>query len=851
MHPGTMAEAGFRMGQRVTLAVEPGGAAAAAASGGGGGGGGGGDDGGDAPALAPQQVATEGYHGTPGARVASASGCGQGGAAAHFGIVWPSNDFRPRNIVVSARMQAMLGLSHSTGKRAVAVRLLGSVPPAAAALSLTVAGPGDQARGGRTEGPVPAALDAACYDQLEHPDFASYVKVELQSCCFDAAHAIPMTFRGVPISLRVGSVETRAAVATPGGRPVGAFLVDERCVLDISRPATKANQGDDGDARGPGNVPPAVDYSSIGGLGAQLKIVRDVIELPVRRPDLFTHFGISPPRGILLVGPPGTGKTLIARACATASGAFSITINGAEVLSKFFGETERRLRDIFAEARAKAPSIIFIDEIDALCPSREQTSSELEKRVVASLLTLMDELQGGDAGSGGAQAAGPERRTPAPSAHVVVIGATNRPNSIDPALRRPGRFDREVEIGIPSRAGRLDILQALLKDTPTSVSDAALEDLASNAHGYVGADLAAVCNEAGLAAVRRQVHEGPAGVAGVAGVLLATGPGGGGSVAADASDGRVLAIEDLRAGFREVRPSAMREIVLDVPKVYWTDIGGHDHTKQLLREAVEWPLRHPDAFERMGITPPKGVLLYGPPGCSKTMMAKALATESSLNFIAVKGPELFSKWVGESEKAVEKVFKKARAAAPSIVFFDEIDALAVQRGSGSEGGDVRARVLSQLLSEMDGVEGLVNVTIVAATNRPDLIDPALLRPGRMDRLVYIAPPDVGAREQIFRRQLERIPHASGEVDPAALAARTHGHSGAEVVAICRDAALHAMQKDPEHAHTGECRASPPRDGRPPAPVPVASALPLPERAVRPCSAGAAVPSRAVPIVGWR
>lgn len=505
-------------------------------------------------------------------------------------------------------------------------------------------------------------------------------------------------------------------------------------------------------------------YDAIGGLGPQLETIRDLIELPLRRPHLFAHFGVRPPGGVLLVGPPGTGKTLIARACASASGAHTIVVNGPEIISKFYGETERRLRDIFAEAHQRAPALIFIDEVDSLCPSRDRAPNDLEKRIVATILTLMDGANTQPTSRGG---------------HVLVIGATNRPDALDPAVRRPGRFDREIEVGIPNATGRQEILDALLRNTPHTVPVSVLASVASRTHGYVGADLAAVCNEAGMLAARRAIEGGDA-----------------------LNDTRAAASAhidetDLLSGLRRVRPSAMREVQVDVPTIRWSDIGGQDRAKQELCEAVEWPLKHPEAFERMGIRAPRGILLYGPPGCSKTLMAKALATESSLNFLAVKGPEVFSKWVGESEKAVQAVFRKARAVAPSIVFFDEIDAIAGQRQEDG-GGGVGDRVLSQLLSEMDGVEALRNVTVVAATNRPDMIDSALLRPGRMDRLVYVGPPDGPAREQILRKNLRDAPCGS-TVDVPALAAATDGCSGAEVVAVCREGALLAMKEDPVNA----------------------------------------------------
>ncbi|KAI8149913.1 P-loop containing nucleoside triphosphate hydrolase protein [Fennellomyces sp. T-0311] len=491
----------------------------------------------------------------------------------------------------------------------------------------------------------------------------------------------------------------------------------------------------------------AITYDHIGGLAEQIKTVRDMVETPLRNPELFYQYGLRPPRGVLLYGPPGTGKTLIARAVAQETGAHAIVINGPEIISKYYGETEQKLRDIFQAAAESSPAVIFIDEIDALCPKRDEAGSELEKRVVTTLLTLMDGAASAD--------------------RIVVLGATNRPNALDEALRRPGRFDREIEIGIPNSNDRLSILTTLMCRIPHVLTEKELESLASKSHGYVGADLAAVCREAGLKCIRRCTRM-------------------------EEPDLRVC-VSDMNEAMAEIRPSAMREIMLEVPKVYWSDVGGQSDVKQRLKESVEWPLQHPQAFERLGIRPPKGILLYGPPGCSKTLMAKALATEAGSNFIAVKGPELFSKWVGESEKAVREVFRKARAASPSIVFFDEIDALTVKRG-GDGGASVADRVLSQLLNELDGIEPLVNVTVVAATNRPDIIDDALLRPGRIDRILYVGPPDLDSRREIFRIQLSKMA-CDKDVDLDELAIKSEGCSGAEAVAICQEAALFAMEED--------------------------------------------------------
>jgi transitional endoplasmic reticulum ATPase len=423
-----------------------------------------------------------------------------------------------------------------------------------------------------------------------------------------------------------------------------------------------------------------------------------MVELPLKHPELFKRLGIEPPKGVLLYGPPGCGKTLLAKAVANETDAHFYAINGPEIMSKFYGESEQRLREIFEEAKKNAPSIIFIDEIDAIAPKREEVTGEVEKRVVAQLLALMDGLEA--------------------RGNVIVIAATNRPNALDPALRRPGRFDREIEIGVPDKQGRLEILQIHTRNMPLA-KDVDLNRLAEMTHGFVGADLAALCREAAMKALRRYLPK----IDLVAGEDTARGL-------------RTTRGHDagLLEAYKEVTPSALREVYVEVPNVEWSDIGGLEQVKQELREAVEWPIKHPEAFKRMGIKPPKGILLYGPPGCGKTLLAKAVATESEANFITIKGPEIFSKWVGESEKAIREIFRKARQAAPCIVYFDEIDAIAPIRGLGFGDSVVTERVITQLLTEMDGIESLENVVVMASTNRPDMLDPALLRPGRFDRV---------------------------------------------------------------------------------------------------------------------
>ncbi|KAL5532604.1 SPATA5 [Sanghuangporus sanghuang] len=512
----------------------------------------------------------------------------------------------------------------------------------------------------------------------------------------------------------------------------------------------------------------AVDgYASVGGLDRQISQIRDLIEIPLTRPDLFRHFGLKPPKGILLHGPPGTGKTHLARAVIAASTGVSIlVIAGAELSSAYHGETERRLREVFAEARRRSPCIVILDEVDALAPRREGaedgSSGEVEKRVVATLLTILD-------GIGINEQDGNEGR-------VVVIGTTNRPNAIDPALRRPGRFDREIEIGIPDAGARYAILRVMLSQTPHSIPDEQLRAIASRTHGYVGADLSAVIREAGTIAIKRYMHDSSL------------------SSAPIDKQAVMLTSEDLSAGLNLVQPSALRSVTIEVPAVRWSDIGGQALVAQKLRECVEWPLRHPEAFARLGVRPPRGVLLYGPPGCSKTLTARALATESGINFLAVKGPELLNKFVGESERAVREVFRKARAASPSIIFFDEIDALGTSRSREPGAGERHEGVLTTLLNEMDGVQELVGVTVVAATNRPDVIDSALMRPGRLDRILYVGPPDRAGRLEILRIRTRSM-SVDPNLDYEGLADLTEGCSGAELAALCQDAALLTMKEN--------------------------------------------------------
>ena len=496
---------------------------------------------------------------------------------------------------------------------------------------------------------------------------------------------------------------------------------------------------------------PKVTYEDIGGLGDEVKRVREMIELPLRHPELFERLGVEAPKGVLLHGPPGTGKTLLAKAVAGETNANFTSIGGPEIMSKFYGESEERLREIFKQAQENAPTIVFIDEIDSIAPKREEVTGETERRVVAQLLSLMDGLEA--------------------RGKVVVIGATNRPNALDPALRRPGRFDREIEINPPNRGGRLDILQIHTRGMPLE-EDVNLEQLAELTHGYVGADLSALTKEAAMHSLRRILPELDLELEQIPMEVLSK---------------ITVTKDDFIAALREMQPSSLREVFIETPDVKWSDIGGLEDAKRELQEAVEWPLKFGQVFDYMNAVPPKGVLLFGPPGTGKTMLAKAVATESQANFINVKGPEFLSKWVGESEKAVRETFRKARQAAPCIIFMDEVDSIAPTRG-GEGDSRVTERVISQMLTEIDGLQSLHNVVIIAATNRPDMLDPALLRPGRFDRLVRIPQPDLEARKQILRIHTEKKPLAD-DVNLDEIARRTDGYSGADIAAVANEAVM--------------------------------------------------------------
>lgn len=500
---------------------------------------------------------------------------------------------------------------------------------------------------------------------------------------------------------------------------------------------------------------PRVTYEEIGGMKEQIRRLREIVELPMRHPEVFARLGIEPHSGILMYGPPGTGKTLIAKALASESEANFFIINGPEIMNKYYGETEARLRDIFKEAKESAPSIIFIDEIDAIAPKREEAFGDVEKRVVAQLLALMDGMQ--------------ER------GQVIVLGATNRPESLDPALRRPGRFDREIEIGVPNAEGRLEILQIHTRGMPLS-DDINLQELAAELHGYTGADIKALCREAAMKALRRYLPEIDFEADRISPEIL---------------EQMVITTRDFRDGIKEIVPTAMREFYVEVARVKWSDVGGLQDAKKVLHDNLITAIKEPESFSKMGIRPPKGALLYGPSGTGKTLIAKALATESNANIIIVRGPEVLSKWVGESEKAIREIFRKAKTSSPCIVVFDELDSLARPRGQSEENGG-NERVVSQILTEMDDA-GNSGVIIVGITNRPDLIDPSLLRPGRLDLIVYIGQPDENARREILKIITQPMP-LEESIDLTGIAQATKNFSGADLFALCREAAVSAMQR---------------------------------------------------------
>ena len=567
--------------------------------------------------------------------------------------------------------------------------------------------------------------------------------------------------QNVPFSLGLGPLSSRSGQRIPlkvaDTDPGGTVVVTDSTEVQISeQPAEQiAERGGDAGAVAAGGTP-SVTYEDIGGLDDELEQVREMIELPMRHPELFQQLGIEPPKGVLLHGPPGTGKTLMAKAVASEIDAYFTNISGPEIMSKYYGESEEQLREVFEEAEENAPAIIFVDELDSIAPKRGETSGDVERRVVAQLLSLMDGLdERGD---------------------VIVIGATNRVDAIDPALRRGGRFDREIEIGVPDKEGRKEILQVHTRGMPL-VEGIDLEQYAENTHGFVGADLESLAKEAAMNALRRLRPELDLEQEEIdAGIL----------------ESMQVVESDFREALKGIEPSALREVFVEVPDVSWDSVGGLEDSQERLRETIQWPLEYPDVFETMDVEAARGVLLYGPPGTGKTLMAKAVANEAQSNFISVKGPELLNKYVGESEKGVREVFEKARANAPTVVFFDEIDSIAGERGQRMGDSGVSERVVSQLLTELDGLEELEDVVVIATTNRPDLIDSALLRPGRLDRHVHVPVPDEDARHSILEVHTRDKPLAD-DVDLEDLARRTDGYVGADLEALCREASMAATR----------------------------------------------------------
>jgi len=543
-----------------------------------------------------------------------------------------------------------------------------------------------------------------------------------------------------------------------GTAPSGTVVVTDTTEIEIAeKPAEEIVSGAGAGGEAGADGAPDVTYEDIGGLDDELEQVREMIELPMRHPELFKRLGIDPPKGVLLHGPPGTGKTLIAKAVANEIDASFHTISGPEIMSKYYGESEEQLRDVFEEATESAPAIVFMDELDSIAPKREEAGGDVERRVVAQLLSLMDGLE--------------ER------GEVVVIGATNRVDAIDPALRRGGRFDREIEVGVPDRDGRKEILQVHTRNMPLA-DGIDLDAYAENTHGFVGADLESLAKESAMHALRRIRPQ----------LDLESD-----EIDADVLNSIQVTENDLKQALKGIEPSALREVFVEVPDVTWDEVGGLETTKERLRETIQWPLEYPEVFDQLDMAAAKGVLMYGPPGTGKTLLAKAVANESESNFISIKGPELLNKFVGESEKGVREVFSKARENAPTIVFFDEIDSIATERGGGTTDSGVGERVVSQLLTELDGLEALEDVVVIATTNRPDLIDSALLRPGRLDRHVHVPVPDEDARRKILDVHTEHKPLAD-DVDLAAIARRTEGYVGADLEAVAREASMSASRE---------------------------------------------------------
>jgi transitional endoplasmic reticulum ATPase len=594
-------------------------------------------------------------------------------------------------------------------------------------------------------------------------DISGHIRDQLSGQAVTQGQNVPFSFGFGPFTGMSGQkVPLKIADTSPSGTVV---VTDSTEVRVSEKPAEQITGGRGASSGGS----PGITYEDIGGLDDELEQVREMIELPMRHPELFSQLGIDPPKGVLLHGPPGTGKTLMAKAVASEIDAYFTNISGPEIMSKYYGESEEQLREVFEEAEENAPAIVFIDEIDSIAPKRGETSGDVERRVVAQLLSLMDGLE--------------ER------GQVTVIGATNRLDALDPALRRGGRFDREIEVGVPDTEGRLEILQVHTRGMPLA-EGIDLDQYAENTHGFVGADLESLTKEAAMNALRRVRPQLDLDQE---------------EIPADVLESIEVTEPDVREALKGITPSALREVFVEVPDVTWADVGGLEDTKERMRETIQWPLEYPEVFETLDMQAAKGVLLYGPPGTGKTLLAKAIANESQSNFISIKGPELLNKYVGESEKGVREVFEKARQNAPTVIFFDEIDSIAGQRGRNMSDSGVGERVVSQLLTEMDGLEELEDVVVVAASNRPDLIDSALLRPGRLDRHVHVPVPDDEARQRIFEVHTREKPLAD-DVDLERLARRTEGYVGADIEAVCREASMAASREfitsvDPDEVDT--------------------------------------------------
>jgi transitional endoplasmic reticulum ATPase len=587
------------------------------------------------------------------------------------------------------------------------------------------------------------------------------IRSNLQGQAITTGQTVPVSFGLGPLSSMSGQKIPLKVAETD---PEGTVVVTDSTQIEVAEEPAEQIAGGGEAGAGPTQAPD-VTYEDIGGLDDELEQVREMIELPMRHPELFQQLGIEPPKGVLLHGPPGTGKTLMAKAVANEIDAYFTTISGPEIMSKYYGESEEQLREVFEEAEENSPAVIFIDEIDSIAPKRGETSGDVERRVVAQLLSLMDGLD--------------ER------GEVIVVGATNRVDALDPALRRGGRFDREIEVGVPAKDGRLEILQVHTRGMPLA-EEIDLEQYAESTHGFVGADIEQLAKEAAMNALRRVRPDLD---------LEAE------EIDAETLEQLEVTEGDLRQALKGIEPSALREVFVEVPDITWADVGGLEDTTERLRETIQWPLEYPEVFEQMDMQAAKGVLMYGPPGTGKTLLAKAIANEAQSNFISIKGPELLNKYVGESEKGVREVFEKARSNAPTVVFFDEIDSIAGERGQHTGDSGVGERVVSQLLTELDGLEELEDVVVIATTNRPDLIDQALIRPGRLDRHVHVPVPDEAGRRKILEVHTRNKPLAD-DVDIDQLARRTEGYVGADIEAVCREASMAASREfitsvDPE------------------------------------------------------